>query len=475
MTDPEITDVVIASGQVSPGSLFACVPGSRADGHDFAGEAGQRGAVAVLCERRIEVPVLQVQVPSVRSALGPLSAAFWDFPARALRVVGVTGTNGKTTTCALLASIFEANGWPAGVIGTLTGERTTPEAPALQRELDRLRGAGALAVAMEVSSHALDQGRASGTDFAAGVFTNLSQDHLDYHHTMEDYFGAKARLFTGGQVGVAVVNHENQWGARLVELLSGSGIRVAPFGAGDASEVVIGERGSVFTWRRRRLELNLPGRFNVTNAVAAATTAWELGIGWEAISIGLASVPPVRGRFEVVEEGQPFRVLVDFAHTPAALAEAMRAARELTATSQGPGGPCQGRVILVFGAGGERDRAKRPLMGQVASDLADVVVITSDNPRSERPLAIIEEVAGGTGGVVPPLVDVDRARAIASALKMARAGDVVLIAGKGHETGQDFGTHVEPFDDVAVARDGLKHLRRRREQSQDNPKRVGAK
>jgi UDP-N-acetylmuramoyl-L-alanyl-D-glutamate--2,6-diaminopimelate ligase len=311
---------------------------------------------------------------------------------------------------------------------------------------------------------------------------------------MEEYFGAKAQLFTRGRVGVAVVNREDEWGARLVELLSGSKIRVVPFGASDAREVVIGERGSTFSWRGRRLELNLPGRFNITNAVAAATAAWELGVGWEAISIGLASMPAVRGRFEIVDEGQPFRVLVDFAHTPAALAEALKAARELTTTTQavttqGPAGPRRGRVIVVFGAGGERDRAKRPLMGRVASELADVVVITSDNPRSERPLDIIEEVAagieaveggiedvaGGAGGSVPPLVDVDRARAIASGLQMAKAGDVVLIAGKGHETGQDFGTHVEPFDDVTVARDGLKQLSRQWEQSQDNPKRVGAK
>ena len=226
----------------------------------------------------------------------------------------------------------------------------------------------------------------------------------------------------------------------------------------------------------------MPGSFNVTNAVAAATAAWELGVGWEAISIGLASVPPVRGRFEVVDEGQPFRVLVDFAHTPAALAEALKAARELTTTTQGSTGARRGRVIVVFGAGGERDRAKRPLMGQVASNLADVVVITSDNPRSERPLDIIEEVAsgidevaGGWRGAVPPLVDVDRARAIVSGLQMAKAGDVVLIAGKGHETGQDFGTHVEPFDDAAVARDGLRQLSRQGKQSQDNPKRVEAK
>ncbi len=463
MTDPEVTDVVIASDQVGVGALFGCVPGSRSDGHDYAGVAVEKGAVALLCERPLDVVVPQIEVPSVRRVLGPVSAAFWAYPARAMKVVGVTGTNGKTTTCALLASIFEANGWRPGVIGTLTGERTTPEAPALQRQLAGLRAAGTRAVAMEVSSHALDQGRVNGTDFSAGVFTNLSQDHLDYHHTMDAYFGSKAQLFTTGQVGVALVNLEDPWGARLVGLLSERDVRVVTFGASDATEVVIGAHGSSFQWRGRRLELSMRGRFNVANAVAAATTAWELGIGWEAISTGLASVPPVRGRFEAVDEGQPFGVLVDFAHTPAALGEALRAARELTAGGPGGDGAESGRLILVFGAGGNRDRAKRPLMGKVASELADLVVITSDNPRDEKPLAIIEEVANGAGGAAAPLVDVDRARAILSALETARAGDVVLIAGKGHETGQDFGTHVEPFDDAAVARDTLRRLRREHE------------
>ena len=463
VTDPEVTDVVIASDQVGVGALFGCVPGSRSDGHDYAGVAVEKGAVALLCERPLDVVVPQIEVPSVRRVLGPVSAAFWAYPARAMKVVGVTGTNGKTTTCALLASIFEANGWRPGVIGTLTGERTTPEAPALQRQLAGLRAAGTRAVAMEVSSHALDQGRVNGTDFSAGVFTNLSQDHLDYHHTMDAYFGSKAQLFTTGQVGVALVNLEDPWGARLVGLLSERDVRVVTFGASDATEVVIGAHGSSFQWRGRRLELSMRGRFNVANAVAAATTAWELGIGWEAISTGLASVPPVRGRFEAVDEGQPFGVLVDFAHTPAALGEALRAARELTAGGPGGDGAESGRLILVFGAGGNRDRAKRPLMGKVASELADLVVITSDNPRDEKPLAIIEEVANGAGGAAAPLVDVDRARAILSALETARAGDVVLIAGKGHETGQDFGTHVEPFDDAAVARDTLRRLRREHE------------
>jgi UDP-N-acetylmuramoyl-L-alanyl-D-glutamate--2,6-diaminopimelate ligase len=453
--DPVVNDIVIASGEVKPGALFGCVPGSRADGHDYARDAVERGAVALLSERPVGAGVPEVIVPSVRRALGPVSAALWGYPSRAMRVVGVTGTNGKTTTCALLAGIFDAQGWATGVIGTLSGERTTPEAPVLQRRLAEMRDLGKAAVAMEVSSHSLDQHRVSGTCFAAGIFTNLSQDHLDYHGTMEAYFASKARLFTGCDVSLAVVNRADPWGNRLVEMLSGAQVPLVTFAPSDATEVALGHRSSSFSWHSGRLELQMAGRFNVANAVAAATAARELGASWDAISGGLASVQPVRGRFEDVDEGQPFTVLVDFAHTPAALAEALEAARGL-ANKGGPGHN-RGRVIVVFGAGGERDRSKRPLMGGVASDLADVVVITSDNPRSEKPLSIIQEVSSGAHGA-PPLIDPDRARAISAALAKAEAGDVVLIAGKGHETGQDFGSHVEQFDDVLVARVALRRL-----------------
>jgi UDP-N-acetylmuramoyl-L-alanyl-D-glutamate--2,6-diaminopimelate ligase len=439
---PLVTDVVLASDQVTPGALFACVKGAVADGHDFAPDAVRRGAVATLCERRLDVAVPQVIVPSVRRALGPVSAAFWSHPSSAMTVVGVTGTNGKTTLCALLASIFEAEGWPAGVIGTLTGARTTPEAPILQGRLAELADQGKRAVAMEVSSHALGQYRVGGTEFAAAVFNNLSQDHLDYHETMDNYFEAKALLFTRAQVRLAVVNRADPWGARLVERLSGRRLQLVTFSPEDATEVVVGSRRASFQWRGAPLELNMGGRFNVANAVAAATAATELGVGGDAIAQGLATVPPVPGRFEAVDDGQPFSVLVDFAHTPAALAEALRAARELSAPA--------GRVIVVLGAGGDRDRTKRPLLGRVASQLADVVVVTSDNPRSEDPRTIMQEVASGVQGQ-SPLVEEDRAQAIAAAIGMAEAGDVVLIAGKGHETGQDFGSCIQPFDDVGVA------------------------
>lgn len=458
--DPEVLDLVMSSREVTPGALFACVPGAHADGHDYAAEAVGRGAVAVACERPVDVDVPQVVLPSVRRALGPLSAALWSFPSGHMRVVGVTGTNGKTTTCELLASVFRAGGWQTGVIGTLSGGRTTPEAPTLQRQLAGFREAGANAVAMEVSSHSLAQHRVGGTEFAAAVFTNLSQDHLDYHGTMDAYFEAKAGLFTGGHVRLAVVNRADAWGARLVERLKRLGPalreRVVAYAPEDATEVEYGDasggRGTSFVWRGQRLTLAAPGAFNVANAVAAATVAEELGLDREAVRDGLASVPPVPGRFQLVGGGQPFCVVVDFAHTPAALAAALGAARQLAGgAGVPPGRPSrEGKVIVVFGAGGDRDPGKRPLMGRVASQLADVVVVTSDNPRSEPPLAIIDQVVSGTEA--PPLVEPDRARAIERALHMAGPGDVVLVAGKGHETGQDFGTHVEPFDDAGVAR-----------------------
>jgi UDP-N-acetylmuramoyl-L-alanyl-D-glutamate--2,6-diaminopimelate ligase len=459
--DPDLVDIAISSAEVKAGSLFACVPGLHVDGHDFAAAAADRGALALLCERPVElrVPLPQVLVPSVRRALGPVSAAFWGQPSRAMKVVGVTGTNGKTTTCALLASIFEAGGERAGVMGTLTGERTTPEAPTLQRRLAELRRQGTVAVAMEVSSHALDQHRVDGTAFAAAVFTNLSQDHLDYHGTMESYFAAKAALFRPGWVPLAVVNQGDEWGARLArQLAEGGAARLVTYSPDDATEVTVGAASSSFSWRGQRIELNMGGRFNVTNAVAAATTAVSLGAPMEAVRAGLATASPVRGRMELVEPGVPIKVLVDFAHTPAALAAVLGAAREMAAAPRG-------RVIVVFGAGGDRDRGKRPAMGAVARRLADVAVVTTDNPRSEDPLAIIDEVVGGAqelgtthGGAGKLLVVPDRAEAISRAVGLAEAGDVVVVAGKGHEMGQDFGDKVEPFDDALVARQALGQL-----------------
>jgi UDP-N-acetylmuramoyl-L-alanyl-D-glutamate--2,6-diaminopimelate ligase len=394
------------------------------------------------------LPVPQVVVSAVRPALGPLADAFHDHPSSRLRVVGVTGTNGKTTTTQLLAAIFEAQGWPTETIGTLTGIRTTPEAPVLQATLADLYDRGVAAVAMEVSSHALDQYRVDAVHFAAATFTNLTQDHLDYHHTMEEYFAAKARLFEPGRVGLAVVNADDAWGRRLLESLARQPMTAMPYSFDDVSDLRLTPEGSIFRWGGVEISLRLGGRFNVYNALAAATTARELGVTGRAVADGLANLRSVRGRFEPVDAGQPFTVLIDYAHTPDGLEQALSAARELAT----------GRLVVVFGAGGDRDHAKRPLMGAVANRLADLAVLTSDNPRTEDPELIIADVSAGATDPGRLVVESDRARAIATALALAEAGDVVVIAGKGHETGQEIGGRVIPFDDADVARSALERI-----------------
>jgi UDP-N-acetylmuramoyl-L-alanyl-D-glutamate--2,6-diaminopimelate ligase len=453
-SDAEILDITMDSRDVAPGAMFACVRGQHYDGHDLAPEAVAAGATALLCSRPMDAPVAQLIVPDVRSALGPVAAAFWGHPSRMLRVVGVTGTNGKTTTCALLRDIFEGAGWRSEVLGTLSGSRTTPEAPVLQRRLAELRSGGIEALAMEVSSHALDQHRVDATSFVAGIFTNLSQDHLDYHPSMEAYFEAKARLFAPGRVGVAVINRADPWGRRLADRVhAAGGPPLVTFAPDDALDVRLGPSSSRFRWQGLDLTVGLGGRFNVVNAVGAATAARALGVADAAIIEGLARHRGVRGRFQPVEVGQPFTVLVDYAHTPDGLVQVLQAAREL-ATS--------GRVLIVFGAGGERDHGKRPAMGEISTRLADLAVLTSDNPRHEDPMSILDQVASGADRR-RLVIEVDRARAIADALAAAEAGDVVIIAGKGHETGQDFGTHTEPFDDVEVATASLRRILASRE------------
>ncbi len=444
----DIASVSMDSRRVLPGAIFACVPGATADGHAFATAAVGAGAVALLCQQPVDIGVPQVVVRSVRAALGPVAAAVQGWPADDLIVVGVTGTNGKTTTCVLLAAVLEAHGWRSAAIGTLSQARTTPEAPDLQQRLAELRRDGHRAVAMEVSSHALDQHRVGGVHFAAGVLTNVTQDHLDYHGTMERYFEAKARLFEPGRSRLAVVNRDDPWGRRLAAGLEGGPVRVVTYGIDDAAALEIAAGGSNFTWRGQPMRVALGGRFNVANALAAATCAGELGVPAPEIAAGLAEVRTVRGRFERVDAGQPFTVLVDYAHTPDGLRQVLGAARELTG----------GRVVVVFGAGGDRDREKRPEMGMVAAELADLAVVTSDNPRSEDPGAIIAEVVSGAGDVTRVRIIPDRAEAIETAVWVAGPGDAVVIAGKGHERGQDMGGQVRPFDDAEVARHALERL-----------------
>jgi UDP-N-acetylmuramoyl-L-alanyl-D-glutamate--2,6-diaminopimelate ligase len=456
----DVVDVVYRSQDAVPGSLFFCVPGSGRDGHDFASEAAARGAIALMVERWLPLDVAQVRVPSVREAMGPVSAAFFGRPGDRLAIVGVTGTNGKTTTTHLLESVFRRSGRVPGLIGTtglrIDGEpvpfpRTTPEAPDLHRLLARMADAGVEAVAMEVSSHGLHQHRIDGIRFQCSVFTNLSQDHLDYHASMEEYFEAKARLFTPELSERAVVNLDSPEGRRLLR----PDLPTVTFGQGPGADVratdVRATRSGI-SFRVGDLEIRsfLRGGFNVENCLAALATARTLGIPDDVTARGIADVQGVPGRVETVEEGQDFLVVVDYAHTPDGVENVLRAARSLAA----------GRLIVVLGCGGDRDRAKRPLMGRAATSLADFSVITSDNPRSEDPLAIIAEIEpGAKDGGGRYVIEPERRAAIKLALSEAGDGDVVVIAGKGHETGQEFADRTVPFDDRIVAAEELRAIR----------------
>jgi UDP-N-acetylmuramoyl-L-alanyl-D-glutamate--2,6-diaminopimelate ligase len=431
----QVLDLAYDAGHVAPGAVFFCVPGARADGHDFAPEAVERGAVALVVERPLPVDVPQVVVRDARSAMAVAADEFFDHPTEQLEVAGVTGTSGKTTTSFLLYAILAAAGRRPGLLGTIEarvgGERrgvvrTTPEAIDLQRTFREMVDAGDRSCAMEASSHASELHRLDRVRFAVLVFTNLSQDHLDFHGDMESYFQAKRKLFTGQP---AVVNVGDAYGQRLADELPG-----AITFTGDDAIALDG------------IDLKLRGRFNVENALGALFAARALGVEDDAIKRGLESVRGVPGRFESVDEGQPFAVVVDYAHKPDALEKVLRTARELA----------KARVVCVLGAGGDRDRGKRPLMGKIASELADVVLVTSDNPRSEDPLAIIDEIVAGARAPVD--VEPDRATAIARAIELAHDGDVVVIAGKGAEQGQELAGGTIPFDDREVARDALRRL-----------------
>ena len=457
----EIGDLAYDSRRVAQGSLFFCVQGARVDGHDLARAAVERGARALVVEHPVEVDVPQLVVDDARSAMAVAADTFFGEPTKELEVAGVTGTNGKTTTVSLLHAMLQASGRSCGLVGTVEwivgGERrpapfTTPEAIDLQRLFREMLDAGDRSAAIEASSHGSALGRLERVRFGVLVFTNLSQDHLDLHGTMEEYFQAKRRLFTGAQPPPAAVNVGNEWGRRLAaELAEAHRAPLVTFGLEAGAEVWADEleltpEGSRFTAAGIELETSLRGLFNVENALGAVAAALLLDLPEAAIAEGLAAVDNVPGRFETIDEGQPFAVLVDYSHTPASLETALRSARGLT----------EGRVLVVFGAGGDRDRGKRPLMGRVAAELADVAIVTSDNPRSEDPLAIIQDVLQGAGVSVE--IDPDRRTAIARAVALAEPGDVVLIAGKGHEQGQEIAGVVHPFDDRAVAREALAAL-----------------
>jgi UDP-N-acetylmuramoyl-L-alanyl-D-glutamate--2,6-diaminopimelate ligase len=458
----EVSDLAYDARTAGSGALFFCVPGQQADGHDFAAEAVANGAAALVVERVLALDVPQLVVPSSRAAMAVAADEFFGRPTTELSVTGVTGTTGKTTTTFLLYAVLAAAGWRPGLLGTIEtrvdGERrpavrTTAEAIDLQRLFREMLDAGDRSCAMEATSHGSVLRRLDRVRFGALVFTNLSQDHLDFHRDMEDYFEAKRRLFVGPDAPPAAVNVGDDHGRRLAAELRSAGTRLVTFGfAGDADvrpeSLDVGMSATRFTAGGIRLRSRLRGRFNVENVLAAVAAARLLELPDDAVAAGVESVAGVPGRFEPVDEGQPFAVVVDYAHKPGALENVLRTARELAGS---------GRVICVFGCGGDRDRGKRPLMGRIASELADVVVVTSDNPRSEDPRTIVEEILAGTSG--DPEVELDRRAAIERAVELAEPGDVVVVAGKGHELGQEVAGLVSPFDDRDVVRDALRAQR----------------
>jgi UDP-N-acetylmuramoyl-L-alanyl-D-glutamate--2,6-diaminopimelate ligase len=439
----EIDDLAYDTRVLQPGALFFCVPGARFDGHDLAERAIEAGAAALVVERPVASRAPQLVVEDARAAMATAAAEFFEHPTRELELAGVTGTNGKTTTAFMLYSILDAAGKKPGLLGTIESRvgtarrpasRTTPEAIDLQRTFRAMLDAGNRSAAVEATSHGSQLNRLDGIRFTTLAFTNLTQDHLDLHGTMEDYFEAKRRLFVGGERPAAAINLGDLWGRRLAEERP------------DALTYGFAEDAMLRPEALAGIDLKLRGRFNIENALAAMASARLLGIDDAEITRGIEALDEVPGRFETVDEGQPFTVIVDYAHTPDSLENVLSTARELDA----------GRVICVFGCGGDRDREKRPMMGRIAGELADIAIVTSDNPRSEDPRAIIEEIVAGTDGeleVVP-----DRREAIARAIEKASPGDVVLIAGKGHEQGQQFRDRTVPFDDREVAREALRRL-----------------
>ena len=452
----EVSSLAYDSRTVAPGALFFCVSGLRTDGHGHAGSAIERGAVALVVERPLELGVPEIVVPDVRVAMAELAVRFYGDPSAALRVTGVTGTNGKTTTAFLVAALLEAAGTPCALLGTVKSViggregpvmRTTPEAIDLQASFRAMLDAGDRACAIEVSSHALALHRTDGVHFAAAIFTNLTQDHLDFHGTMDDYFAAKSRLFELDPV-LSVIGIDDAYGRRLAEVHPAALTFAVDDPAADygARELRFGIASSRFVARTPQGELELhtrlPGPFNVANVLGALAAVHGMGVPLATIARALPEVAPAPGRFQALDAGQPFSVLVDYAHTPDSLENVLRAARVLG----------DRRLIAVFGCGGDRDRGKRPKMGRIGAELADLSIVTSDNPRSEDPLAIIEEILAGVEGGVGVEAIEDRREAIGHALALAQPGDVVVIAGKGHERGQEFENgRTIPFDDAEVA------------------------
>ena len=436
----DATGLSFDSREVQTGNIFFCISGGTHDGHEHVTEAIEHGAVAIVAERELSVSVPQIIVEDTREAMGYISCIYFGFPSRELNVVGVTGTNGKTTTTHLITAILNTAGVSCESIGTLTGVLTTPEAPDLQRQFRSLVDGGIKSVVMEVSSHALSQHRVTGIEFDIGVFTNLSQDHLDFHSDIEEYFQTKCSLFAANRCRSAVVNIDNPYGLRLAKQID---IKTYETSA-DAIEIKDESfTGSSIIWRDLEIELRVPGRFNIENALLAASACLLLGIDEIQVVNGLEAAEPVPGRFEVLDiyEGAP-TVIVDYSHTPAGIENVLQAVRRISSEVD---------LTIVFGCGGNRDDSKRPKMARAAEMHADRVIVTSDNPRYEDPRKIIDQTMSGFIDPNPVIVEEDREAAIQLAIQSSDAGGVIVIAGKGAETTQEICGKVKPFDDRVIA------------------------
>lgn len=445
-SDIVVTGITQDSRDVAVGDLFCCVRGETYDGHNFIGDVIAKGVTAILLD--VEIPegfnnVCFIRVENVRECLGHVASLMFGHPSHSMTMVGITGTNGKTSSVAIIASILEANGLKVGMLGTLTGTRTTMEAIELQATLREMHDNNVQVVVMEVSSHALDQSRVAGIIFDVALLTNITRDHLDYHKTEERYFAAKAKLFTPELARVGVVNVDDTRGRLLFDV---GAIPMVPYSVSDANDAVLAIDHISFVWQGIEISVPMGGRFTLLNTLGALTVAARLGVSDEAMQVGCSSLTPVPGRFQTLRSDDGVFVVVDYAHTPDGLREVLDSVRPLTT----------GRVIVVFGCGGERDAGKRSLMGAVAAEIADVVYVTSDNPRGESPSEIISQVMAGTsGGTARVESEVERGQAIASAISEAEHGDIVVIAGKGHEMTQEVAGVYLPFSDVDIAKSAL--------------------
>ncbi len=440
----EINGLSFDSRKVKSGNLFFCLSGGIHDGHDYALQAEKNGAAAVVVERQIAVSVPQIVVQNTRETMGYISCIYFDFPSREIEVIGVTGTNGKTTTTQLVSKILNTAGVPSRTIGTLTGALTTPEAPDLQGQFRSFANAGIKSVVMEVSSHALVQDRVTGTEFDIGVFTNLSHDHLDFHSDIEEYFQTKCSMFSETRCNFAVINIDDAFGLRLSKQI---GIETCEVSSGDIEIKAESFAGSTIIWSDREVELKISGNFNIQNALLAASTCLALGVTEQDIVNGLEAAQPVSGRFEVIESGEGNSVVVvDYSHTPAGIENVLQAVRRIAP---------EANLTIVFGCGGNRDASKRPEMARAAEMHADRVFITSDNPRYEDPQEIIKEAILGFQSPDSVIVEIDREIAIQIAIQSAKQGEVVIIAGKGDETTQEIRGKVKAFDDRVIAVEAL--------------------